>query len=197
MKNKLSREAMLGPGNQFRTRDACALAIFLADLEPSKRIDRIYELEKDHRNPNYLNTLPMVSSFLIGEGHAATLIKGIATSMLSEVQPMPVVETVQAWGYKNASLLAQTFVYAAESEDLATCIMEGFDGRRVQEILRVPDRYAVPLAVAIGYEYEDPETFEETPRLDISETVFGETFGSPLELEDDKLLNDDEDSNPM
>ena len=67
----------------------------------------------------------MTTSFLIGEGHAATLIKGVATSLLSQVQPMPVVEPVQAWGYKNASLLAQTFVYAAESYSLATCIMEG------------------------------------------------------------------------
>ena len=132
-----------------------------------------------------MNSLPMVSSFLIGEGHAATFIKGIATSMLSEVQAMPVVEPVQAWGYKNTGLLAQSFVYAAESHDLATCIMEGFDGRRVQEILRVPDRYAVPMIVATGYEYEDPETFQETPRLDLSESVFGETFGNPIELGDD------------
>ena len=28
---------MLGPGNQFRTRDASALAVFLTDLEPRKR----------------------------------------------------------------------------------------------------------------------------------------------------------------
>lgn len=125
IQNRLSEEAMLGPGNQFRTRDASALAVFLSDLEPRKRIDRICQLEKEHRNPNYLSSLPMTTSFLIGEGHAATLIKGVATSLLSQVQPMPVVEPVQAWGYKNASLLAQTFVYAAESYSLATCIMEG------------------------------------------------------------------------
>ena len=123
----------------------------------------------------------MVSSFLIGEGHAATFLKGIATDILSEVQPMPVVEPVQAWGYKNAGLLAQSFVYAAESYDLATCIMEGFDQRRVQEILRVPDRYSIPMIVATGYEYEDPETFEATPRLDISETIFRDSFGTPFQ----------------
>ena len=174
---------MLGPGNQFRTRDASALAVFLSDLEPRKRIDRIYQLEKEHRHPNYLSSMPMVSSFLIGEGHAATFLKGVATGLLSEVQPMPVIEPVQAWGYKNASLLAQTFVYAAESHDLATCIMEGYDSRRVQEILRIPDRYAVPLMVATGYEYEDPSTFQETPRLDLSEVVFQDSFGEPLHLQ--------------
>jgi nitroreductase len=172
---------MLGPGNQFRTRDASALAFFLTDLEPTKRVNRIYDLEKDSqsRNVNYLASLPMVPSFLIGEGHAATWLKNVSTDFLANVQAMPVIEPVQAWGYKNTALQAQSFVLAATSHDLATCLMEGYDTRKVQEILRVPDRYAIPLAVAVGYEYEDPETFEETPRLPLSEVVFGDTFGSP------------------
>ena len=192
IKEELSEHAMLGPGNQFRTRDASAVAVFLSDLEPRKRIDRICQLEKEHRHPNYLNSLPMTTSFLIGEGHAATLIKGVATTLLSDIQPMPVVEPVQSWGYKNASLLAQTFVYAAESNDLATCIMEGYDNRRVQEILRIPDRYDVPLMVATGYEYEDPSTFQKTPRLELSEVVFGDTFGEPLDLEPPSPSKEDE-----
>jgi nitroreductase len=192
IKDKLSEEAMLGPGNQYRTRDASVLAVFLTDLEPRKRIDRIYQLEQGHRNPNYLSSLAMTSSFLIGEGHAATMIKGIATNLLSEVQPMPVVDPVKSWGYKNTSLAAQTFVYAAESNDLATCIMEGYDSRRVQEILRIPDRYAIPLVVATGYEYEDPETFQRTPRLDLSEVVFGETFGEALDLGDEAAKADED-----
>jgi nitroreductase len=192
IKDQLSQHAMLGPGNQFRTRDASALAVFLSDLEVNKRINRIYELEKDHRNPNYLSSLPMTASFLTGEGHAATLLKGIATDILSEVQPMPVIEPIQAWSYKNASLMAQTFVYSAESHELATCMMEGFDARRVKEILRVPDRYAIPLIVATGYEYEDPSTFQRTPRLLLEEVVFGETFAEPLELGADVESSEDD-----
>jgi nitroreductase len=148
IKDQLSKEAMLGPGNQYRTRDSSVLAVFLSDLEVGKRINRIYELEKGHRHPNYLSSMPMASSFLIGEGHAATFIKGIATDLLSEVQPMPSIEPVQAWSYKNAALVAQTYVYAAESNDLATSIMEGYDARRVKEILRIPDRYAIPMMVS-------------------------------------------------
>ena len=179
LKETLAEEAMLGPGNQFRTRDASALAFFLTDLEPTKRIDRIFQLERSVRNSNYLSSLPLVPSFLIGEGHAATLLKTISTHFLANVQAMPVVEPVQAWGYKNTALLAQTFVYAAASHDLATCMMEGYDGRKVQEILRIPDRYAVPLLVAVGYEYEDPQNFEATPRLPLEEVVFQDTFGQP------------------
>lgn len=168
---------MLGMGNQYRTQQASAVAVFLSDLEPSKRIDKIHALEKDHRHPNYRATMPLSTSFLIGEGHAATLIKGVATQFLSAVQPMPDVEPVHSWSYKNTGLLAQSFVYAAESHDLATAMMEGFDPRRVKEILRIPDRYAVPLMVATGYEYEEELEMEPTPRLEVSEVVFEDTFG--------------------
>ena len=192
---------MLGIGNQYRTKDSSALAVFLSDLEPTKRIDRIYQLEKEHdheANPNYLNSLRMTSSFLIGEGHAATLIKGVATNFLSEVHPMPQIEPVQSWCYKNTGLIAQTFVYAAESHNLATCIMEGYDSRRVSDILNVPDRYSIPMIVATGYEYEDPSTFRKTPRLDVTtEVVFRETFGTKLNLDNGGGVgendNDDED----
>jgi nitroreductase len=168
---------MLGIGNQYRAQQASALAVFLSDLQPSKRINKVYQLEKGYRHPNYRATMPLSTSFLIGEGHAATIIKGIATRVLSAVQPMPDVEPVHAWSYKNTALLAQTFVYAAESHELATAMMEGFDPRYVQEILRIPDRYAVPLMIAIGYEYVEKIGLEPTPRLDISEVVFVDTFG--------------------
>jgi nitroreductase len=169
---------MLGIGNQFRVQQASAVAVFLSDLEPTKRINHIYQLEKGNRHPNYLASFPLATSFLIGEGHAATMIKNVATHVLSAVQPMPDIEPVQAWAYKNTSLLAQTFVYAAESHNLATAMMEGFDPRRTKEILNIPDRYAVPLMVATGYEYEEEQVEElRTLRLDASEVVFQDTFG--------------------
>ena len=171
----------MGPGNQFRVSQASALAVFLSDLEPSKRVNRIHELEKDFRHPNYRSSFPLSTSFLLGEGHAANLIKGIATNFLSSVSPMPEIDPVQAWSYKNTGLLAQTFVYAAESHGLATTMMEGFDPRRTRELLRIPDRYAIPLMVATGYEYKEEHATEEkmTPRLDLSEVVFSDTFGEP------------------
>ena len=92
---------------------------------------------------------------------------------------MPEIDPVQSWSYKNTGLVAQTFVYAAESHGLATTMMEGFDPRRTREILRIPDRYAVPLMVATGYEYEEEQTQGMTPRLDLSEIVFSDTFGEP------------------
>jgi len=179
-KDALSEHAMLGIGNQFRVKQASSVAVFLSDLEPTKRVNRIHQLEKDHRHPNYRASFPLSTSFLLGEGHAANIIKGIATEFLSAVGPMPEIEPVQAWSYKNTSLLAQTFVYAAESHNLATAMMEGFDPRRTREFLRIPDRYAIPLMVATGFEYkeeQDVNKSHDTPRLDVSEIVFSDTFG--------------------
>jgi len=183
---------MLGAGNQFRTRQCSALAVFLSDLQASQRIQRIYQLERESgvRHPNYLAMFPISTAFFLGEGHAATLLKQWTTTLVSthlQLQPMPEIEPVQAWSYKNTSLAIQSYVLAATANNLQTSLMEGMDPRKAKEILRIPDRYAIPMMVATGYEYE-PEP-ANTPRLDMEEVVFGDTFGAPLELRED----DDED----
>lgn len=201
IKDELSAEAMLGIGNQYRVSDSSVVAVFLSDLEPTKRINRIYELEKGHRNANYRASFPLSTSFLIGEGHVASWMKDAATTWLSAVQPMPVIEPVQAWAYKNTGMLAQTFVYSAESHNIATAMMEGFDARRAKEILQIPDRYAIPIMVAAGYEYEgDEDNFadeERTLRLGVSEIVFDDSFGQPwkpVQLNHNNNYDDDKDS---
>ncbi len=191
---------MLGIGNQHRVRDAPALAVFLADLQvTNQRVNRIYELEKSHqmRDPHYMSYMPTAASFRLGEGHAATFLKQVATDFLSPLQPMPSIDPVQAWSYKNTALMAQTFVLAATSHDLGTCIMEGFDGRRVQKILQIPDRYEIPLMVATGYDYDsDKKDIKLTPRLDLDEVVFSDTFGKPIQFSDDGATDDEDDGPP-
>lgn len=54
-----------------------------------------------------------------------------------------------------------------EAQGLHTCPMEGFDARRVCEVLGVPARYDVPLVVSTGYCAD--ETAEPTPRRDARE----------------------------
>jgi len=189
LKQEVSQHAMLGVGNQYRTVDASALAVFLSDLQAGKRIDRIHQLEhaSQMRHPNYLGSMPLASSFLLGQGHAATLLKRAATDVLSELQPMPVMEPIHAWAYKNTALALQSYVLAATSHDLATCIMEGFDARRLSEILRIPDdRYAICACVATGYEYPEEKQQPSTPRLAMEEVVFGETFGEPWVFEEEE-----------
>jgi len=187
IKQNIADEAMLGPGNQYRTSDCSVLAAFLADLEPSKRIDRIQRLEKDEskRHSSYLSVMPLTVSFLLGEGHAATALKHAATSIVSPVLPAPQIEATDAWSTKQTALVAQSFVLAATSHELASSMMEGFDPRRLKEILRIPDRYKVPLVVALGYDHETEDKASRTARLGMSEVVFGDVFGQPLEAADD------------
>ena len=211
---------MLGFGNQYRTNDASAIAVFCADLEPSKRIDRIFDMERKSgiREDGYLAVLRVASSFLTGESstlsyknsegastHVSTFLKRTFTNALSPVQPMPTMENVESWSYKNAGIMAQMYTMSATAHGLSTCMMEGFDARRAKEILRIPDRYGIPLMVATGYdydavtpvvhadldeslnlEYEEESDGEEkckrTPRLEMNEVFFGDTFGEPLDL---------------
>jgi nitroreductase len=196
MKDKVATEAMLGPGNQFRSQQCSALAVFLSDLEAGKRIQRIHQLETDwgKRPPAYMAMMPLTTSYLLGEGHAATLLKQLAGSILSESKPMPQQEPIQAWCYKNTSLAAQSYVLAAESHNLGTSMMEGMDTRRLKDILRVPDRYAIPLVIATGYDYEhDTEESTLTPRLPLEELVFQDSFGVPYDESAESLPDEDED----
>ena len=186
-------------GNQYRTKDASVVVFFLSDLEVTKRIDRIQRLEQGTRDPNYSNMFPIATSFLAGEGHAALAVKQMATQVLSDIgsTPMPTIEPVQAWTYKSTALLAQTYVLAATSHGLATCIMEGYDSRRVKEILRVPDRYDIPLAVATGYDYEEEDSsadFSKTRRLPLEEVCFQDSFGMPLTFDYSREV---EENNPV
>lgn len=193
MKEQLAEAAMLGVGNQHRTRDCATMAVFLADLEASKRIHRILRLEKESRSrhPAYLVNMPVSSAFLLGEGHAATLMKQIATNVMSNVpnKAMPSIEPIQTWAYKNTALAVQSYVLAATSHNLQTSIMEGLDPRKVKEILRIPDRYGIPMVVATGYEYA--EEYLDTPRLALDEVVFGNTFGAPMVWDDEVEQRDD------
>mmetsp|Transcript_31664 Transcript_31664/g.63973 ORF Transcript_31664/g.63973 Transcript_31664/m.63973 type:complete len:317 (+) Transcript_31664:204-1154(+) len=222
IKATLSKHAMLGFGNQYRTNDASAIAVFCADLEPSKRIDRIFAMERESgtREDGYLAVLRVASSFLTGESstlssnnssgsstHVSSFLKRAFTSALSPVQPMPTMENVESWSYKNAGIMSQMYTMSATAHGLSTCMMEGFDARRAKEILRIPDRYGIPLMVATGYDYgvppvvhadlndddldsiaeEDDESGgtakqKRTPRLEMDEVFFGDTFGEPLEL---------------
>jgi nitroreductase len=216
LKQKLAKTSMLGPGNIYRTIDSSAIAIFLSDLQPHKRLPRIIQLEKEAniRNNNkirtkqYMDALPIASTFLMGEGNVATFMKQIVTDMMSPIQPMPSIDNVQSWSFKNTSLVAQTMVLAATSHGLETCLMEGYDDRRLKEVLNIPDRYGVPLVCCLGYEFKDENSNENehtnenestkgdntsdmgvekrTPRLKHEEVFFGDTFGNNLNLEDKK-----------
>jgi len=201
LRSQLSRQTlshcMLGPANQDRAKSASLLAIFLSDLHLNSRIDRISQLEKlsKVRSPRYLANLPIMVNHLIDQSLITTCIKNIISKSLSPLKSMSITEPIQAWSYKNTSLLVSTFVYAATSHELQTCIMEGFDAKRIKEKLLIPNRYAVPCVVAVGYGVEEESAsncqsikIKRTPRLDKKEVFWAETFGKSWDkqLEEEK-----------
>ena len=55
------------------------------------------------------------------------------------------------WATKNASLATQNLMIAAESLDLNTCPMEGFDTRRLSQLLGLSSRYhEIIMVIAVG-----------------------------------------------
>jgi hypothetical protein len=135
---------MLGAGNQYRTKDASAIA-FPCPIwkSPSELIafnnwNIAHETQLCQRVSN-CGVLPRwgrpcrTGSQAGGQVSCRGVPCFFANRTNGRGQPMPTIEPVQAWTYKNSALMAQTYVLAATSHELATCIMEGYDGRRVKE----------------------------------------------------------------
>ena len=185
-KQRLASNAMIGPGNEYRTRDCSTLAVFLSDLQASKRIERIQSLQESTTHPNYRATFPIRAHFLLGQGSLATSIKQAALGVARRtLKPMPTIDPIAVWGAKNTALVVQSYVLAATSHGLATTIMEGYDSVAMAQELRLPedDRYSIPMVVATGYDYFGVETRDqESVRLGVEEVVFAETFGVPVRL---------------
>ncbi|CBK20076.2 uncharacterized protein [Blastocystis hominis] len=71
------------------------------------------------------------------------------------------------------------FALSCQANGLGTIIMEGFDGRRVRDIINCPKRYFVAGLVPFGY--ADEENVKPTQRYDPETMVFSETFGQKRE----------------
>ena len=56
-----------------------------------------------------------------------------------------------AFAVKNAGFFAMSLMYAAKSLGLDSHPMDGFDHNAVKEAFHIPDRFWVPLLLAVGY----------------------------------------------
>ncbi len=64
-------------------------------------------------------------------------VKRAVTSAVSSFSPTPSVVGPEAWAIKGACMAAQSYLLAATSHGLATAPMEGFDGRRIRQVVLV------------------------------------------------------------
>jgi len=90
--------------------------------------------------------------------------------------------SIEAWSFKNTMLAAQTFMLAVSAAGFETCPMEGFDGRRVKEVLSVPDdRFSIPIVICVGREFHIAETVsKKKPRFNFEQVVSMDSFDVPM-----------------
>ncbi|GMI61775.1 hypothetical protein ScalyP_jg10187 [Parmales sp. scaly parma] len=191
MKERLSTSAAMGPGNKRRFTDCSMLAVFLSDLNPSSsdRLNRVIEVEESEGSPRqfndgYLASLPVLTEFL-GKG---SVLKNLVLPLVSDSGHAATVEIegTEAWCNKSVGMAVMGFVIGCEEAGLGSCVMEGYDARRIREALNVPGgraerRWGVPCVVAVG-ECGDERSFGSgnvvlTKRLDVDEVFFSGSFG--------------------
>ncbi|KAG6615075.1 Nitroreductase family [Phytophthora cinnamomi] len=147
--------------NIRKINEAPVAVVFAADCEPSKNVPRLQQLGRDNGAPEALvNKVP----------HAVELFSG---------EHNPNVST-EAWAYKQTTFAAATFLYAAQVHGLATCPIEGLNQAKVKQVLDIPDRYSIPVVVALGYANPDAKPAKPSVRFPSSEVFFDGEFGQSL-----------------
>ncbi|OQR95652.1 nitroreductase family [Thraustotheca clavata] len=161
--------AMLG-GNVNVVQNAPLVAVFAADLEPSKRVPAVEHMYREAgANPTYIQQLGAKLRMFGGEGHLAGGIRALISTAVSPLRPVPTYVPVSSWAYKQTMIAATTFMYAAESHEVGTHLMEGFDETRLRHILNIPDRYSIPVVIACGYHTNEAPVHGRSPRLPLKE----------------------------
>ena len=97
---------------------------------------------------------------------------------MSPIRPVPTSGSVNSWANKNVGLVAMSYIYSCEAEGYQTCPMEGYDSIRIKELLNIPERYEVAMAVATG----KGEGGGGTERYDFGEVFFNGTFGEEIDV---------------
>lgn len=172
---------MLG-SNAQKVREAPFVIVFAADLEPSKRVPHLQQLEREAGlSEDSIAQLPMRIRMFANQGALAGALKCAISTAFTPVMPVPSYVPTMAWSYKQTVFAASTFLYAAQSHGIDTCPMEGFDISRVKYCLDIPDRYSVPVIIAAGYGTDKSKYPASSPRLPLSELFFKGKFGGKFE----------------
>ena len=57
---------------------------------------------------------------------------------------------MNVWAHKTTALACQTFMLAARAEGFDSCPMEGLDSKRVKQLLGLPRRAGITMAISMG-----------------------------------------------
>jgi nitroreductase len=135
-------------------------------LEPSKNVERVQKLKREHGVPA-AKVVNMPRDVRLFSRHG-----------LDADADAPLSAPTIAWAFKQTTFAAATLLFAAEELGLGSCPMEGFDEALLRRSLEIPERYAIPVIIAVGYPTEGPQP-HATPRLPPTEVIFDGKFGRP------------------
>jgi nitroreductase len=57
---------------------------------------------------------------------------------------------MSTWAHKSTALAAENFMLAVRAEGFDSCPMEGLDSKRVKELLGLPRRAGINMAISVG-----------------------------------------------
>jgi nitroreductase len=187
VKDKQRRKALSTAfiaGNVKRVETAPVTIIFFADLEPARLIPRTLDLaRKDGLPDEFLRQLPLGVLGFTAPGRFGTPTPlNLAISAVSPLTALPVFSDVETWSVKNTMFVASQMMLAASSHGVSSSPMEGFDTRRIFQELNLPitewPRYAVPLAISLGYDTDSESGKKPNLRLPPEEVFFKDQFGT-------------------
>jgi len=186
-KRKQLSNAFVGDGNVRRVRKAPVTVIFLADLEPARLIPKTMELGRKEGLPEQFLTgtlAPGVLGLTVPGRFGIPSPLNLATTAASLFTPLPVLSDVEAWSFKNTALVASQMMLAAASHGVSSSPMEGFDARRILQVLKMPltelPRYSIPLAISMGYDVDPPKD-SPSLRFPPEDIFFLDEFGKSYE----------------
>lgn len=161
--------------NQLQILEAGAVVVFTGDRDVVEHhFEKMLrqETEADAISDDYEKLLRknVPLSFNRGFLGLGFLWKFLAETIVGRFIPIPKLQAVHRdyWLAKQAAVAAQTFMLAAETAGLATCPMEGFSERAVQNALDIPRNQAVILVIPIGYA---DNSKQKKTRIALSELV--------------------------
>ena len=101
-------------------------------------------------------------------------LKAVMTNAAGLVRPVPrgpnTLAELQMVAVKSAALAAENFVLAISAQGFSTCMMEGFDERRVKKLLKLPCSARAVMVISIGRE-SDRATWGPQFRLPKSDVL--------------------------
>ena len=123
---------------------------------------------------------------------AAKFVVGSVWSLFKPMTVPPI--NLKAYVWKQTLMPVQTFMLAASSHGLATCPMEGFDERRVREVVGLPSNFSIPIIVSLGYASDHViNSKPQSLRIPPNEQFFDNTFANPkqdVQSFNDTILKD-------